>query len=66
VACGPQEARLCGSPNLNDVRRSRPSHLVVHHDHPLHLHTLRGTPHMDSSSCRRRRKRNSLALRRGL
>jgi hypothetical protein len=46
-------------------RRSRPSHLVDRPVHPRHLHTLCGTPHMASSYYRRRR-RNSLSLRRGL
>jgi hypothetical protein len=45
--------------------RSRPSHLVDRPVHPLHLHTVCGTPHTASSSCRRRR-RNFLVLRRGL
>jgi hypothetical protein len=53
-------------PNLKGVRRSRPSHLVDRPVHPLHLHTLRGSPRMASSSCRWRRRRNSLVLRRGL
>jgi hypothetical protein len=50
-------------------RTEEPPVLSHHFDrpvHPLHLHTLRGTPHMASSSCRRRRRRNSLALRRCL
>jgi hypothetical protein len=66
VAWGLQGARPWGLPNLKGVRRSRLSHLVDRPVHPLHLHTLRGTPHMASSSCRRRRRRNSLALSRGL
>jgi hypothetical protein len=52
--------------NLKAIQRSHPSHLVDRPVHPLHLCTLRGTPHMASSSCKRRRRRNSLALRRGL
>jgi hypothetical protein len=43
-----------------------PFHLIDLLDHPLHLYTLCGTPHMASSSCRRRTRRNSLTLRRGL
>jgi hypothetical protein len=39
--------------------------LTARHDHPLHLHTLRGIP-MNLSSLRRRRRRSSLALSRGL
>jgi hypothetical protein len=60
VAWGPHEARLWGSLNLKDIRRSRPSHLVAQNNQPLHLHTPRGTPNMDLSSWRRRR-RSSLA-----
>jgi hypothetical protein len=50
VARGPHEARLRGSRNLKDVRRSRPSDLATRHDHPLHLHTLRSIPSVGFSS----------------
>jgi hypothetical protein len=61
VAWGPHETRLWGSPNLKDIWRSRPSNLTTWHDHPLHLHTLRGIA-MSLSSWRRRRRRSFLAL----
>jgi hypothetical protein len=65
VAWELQGAHTRGLPNLKGVRKSHPSHLVDRPVHPLHLHTLRGSPRMASSSCQRRR-RNSLVLRRGL
>jgi hypothetical protein len=58
--------RATRSTDLKGVRRCYPSHLVDRPVHPRHLHTLCGTPHMASSYCRRRRTRNSLALRRGM
>jgi hypothetical protein len=65
VAWGQQGPRPWGLPDLKGVRRSRPSHLDDRPIHPHHLHTLLGIPHMASLYCRRRRRRNSLVLRKG-
>jgi hypothetical protein len=62
VAWGPHKTRLWGSSDLKDIWGSRLSDLATRHDHPLHLHTLRGIPR-GLSSWQRRRTRSSLSLR---